>query len=610
MGKADTISLHTPARHPLDPQQLDARPKAVEKWLQQLPRANTGECARMYFKFLRELNRVEIADADRFRILELCREPGEFIYQALSKHYLGLAFPLPEKKQHIALLARELECEMAVGYKIIINNRLSGKAGKIDKHTFHLTLLRCCEHLGRVLLRSYLVYTPPPAAIWEELHGLYRYAEQQKLHLGELRAAGSNIEQHYLRSVLLHLTNPARLRQADIIKIHELLLEWTAKARLTPYGSTPAEGVVVVDLASATPPDLNAMPEGADNQWLRLLELTPMLQYISEHAGTYTRSFGAKDALQQLKLLAPHTLHQLLFTWSGGAKRHFTRSHTQGNVDLAIGLRAAHHFLLEAEQRREPVENATNRPFRPTDSGMFEIKSRFKSGAAVPHNIDIWNPSYTIAAHEADYNIDFDSQTIEGSLIDRGAEPDAHYEIHACVSVDESATGYRLVWIPWEGKKPPLNIQVGELVVIRGGDAKQNLPWSVGLIRWIKNTTREKVELGVEKLAPYAMAAGIRSKVKGKEAGDVQRALLLPRIKAIDQAETLLLPALIDASRTLKLYYHGKTVPIKLTAMVDSTGAIAQYEFEETHRDKVTARQDDNDNGQLEQEFDGVWKTL
>lgn len=584
----------------------------IEQWLDKLPRANTGECARLYFGLLRDLNRTEIPDHDRFKILEMCREPGEFIYQALIKHYHGLAFPLPAKKQQIAVLARELECELALGYKIIVEDRINGKSSKIDRHTFHLALHRCCEHLGNVLMRSYLVYVQIPPHSWQELNSLYRYAESHKLHLGELRDVGSSIDQIYKRIVLLHLANPYRLRQSDISKTHNLLQDWVKLADFIPVTKAAAqEGLYCVNLTHDLPPDYFLPDETKSYEEIRLLDTGKMIKHIHDNAGNYTHLSDSME-ISHHNSLSQHTLHQLLVTWSGGSKRHFTRSHHQNNVEVLIGLRAVHHFLIEGERTAAAKSQGAKDVFRPTESGIFEVRSKFKAGIAGPANIDVWNPSYTIAAHAEDYDIDFDSDTVAGSYRGRGAREDAgkQFETHVCASIDESATGYRLLWIPWEGKRPPLNVQVGELVAVRNKDAEGLNHWGIGIIRWLKNSANEKLEMGVEKLAPFGMAAGVRSKVKGKDTGDIQRAIILPQIKALKQPETLIVPALIDASRSLTLYHHGKNIPIKLSAIVDATGSVTQYEFLESSPGKVKARHDDKHSDEPAAEFDKIWNSL
>ena len=111
---------------------FDSRPSHIEQWINGLPRADIGEMARLVFNGLHELNRVKVADANRYQIAEMFREPVYYLARALKKHYIGLPFPLARKKQRVALLARELQAEMAISYKIIIESKLASLGTRLD----------------------------------------------------------------------------------------------------------------------------------------------------------------------------------------------------------------------------------------------------------------------------------------------------------------------------------------------------------------------------------------------------------------------------------------------------------------------------------------------
>lgn len=597
-----TLALSTPHRESPAEKGVDVRPKAFEKWINALPRANIGECSRLYFKQLRQLNRLEISDADRFKILEMFREPGGYISNALKKHYMGLAFPLSSKKIQIAMLNRELDREMALGYKIIVENRASGQSHSVDNKSFNLSLHRCFEYLGRVLVRSYQVYEHEPASIWSELHALYQYAEQYKLHLGLIPATGTSIDQLYKRSVLLSLACPHRLRQTDIEKVYKHLLRWSNGATLIPVSDEESQaGMYCVNLAGNEGPGFFVANSEQDASTMRLLDTSALVQTIQDKAmvfdGTITNS---KDT--RLENLPRHTLEQLMIIWSGLMKRHSTRTKKNANVQIVMGLRATHHFLMEKEHADHPDEN----PSASSPDPEFDVRSRFSTGVAGPSNIDLWNPVYTIAAHSESYDVDFDSD----SVFKKKSANDESYESHICASVNESAGGFRLVWIPWEGKRPSLNALVGELIGLREVDEETDSQWNIAVIRWLKINRDNKLELGVEKLAPFGMAVGVQAIVKARTAGDYQRALVLPELKGINQPETLITPSYFEAGKELKLHTHGKTTNVKLVKLQESTGAFSQYQFKEIYSAWKAEHSDDTDKDQADSEFDGIWNSL
>ena len=144
---------------------METRPKQIEKWIDSLPRANVGEMAKSVFKTLYNLNRTEIPDSNRFKILELFQDPAEFLTESLKKQYLGLSFPLTPKKQQVALLAREIQSEIAIGYKIIVENSLTGQNSRINNKLLIAAVYHALQYTGYILLRSYQIYVPVPSNI-------------------------------------------------------------------------------------------------------------------------------------------------------------------------------------------------------------------------------------------------------------------------------------------------------------------------------------------------------------------------------------------------------------------------------------------------------------
>ena len=222
---------------------VEIRPKEINKWINTLPRANVGETAKLVYKNLYQLNRTKISDSDRLKILTLFGEPINFLAEALKKHFLGLPFPLIAKKQQIALLAREIQAEMAVGYKIVAEGKLTGRrsslgSSRINNKTLTTTIYYAMRYLGIVLLRSYQIYVPVPDNIWKQINRLYIHAYQN----GFANVAIANNENKYItqpsienlfkQMLLLSLASPYRLRQGDIEKVDSFLQQWSPYAAL------------------------------------------------------------------------------------------------------------------------------------------------------------------------------------------------------------------------------------------------------------------------------------------------------------------------------------------------------------------------------------------
>ncbi|MDH5778845.1 MAG: molecular chaperone, partial [Gammaproteobacteria bacterium] len=68
------LALDLPAREKPDKSAFDIRPRKLEAWIGNLPRANLGETARQVYKAIKETNHLSFNHTDRAHFLELMRE--------------------------------------------------------------------------------------------------------------------------------------------------------------------------------------------------------------------------------------------------------------------------------------------------------------------------------------------------------------------------------------------------------------------------------------------------------------------------------------------------------------------------------------------------------
>lgn len=99
---------------------FDTRPVALERWFKQLPMGSVGESCREIFMALYEVNRTQVSPNQRLAFLERLAEPLVLVLPALQHHYFGQPFPLPEKAQQVARLAVDLQVELVIGYRLVL----------------------------------------------------------------------------------------------------------------------------------------------------------------------------------------------------------------------------------------------------------------------------------------------------------------------------------------------------------------------------------------------------------------------------------------------------------------------------------------------------------
>jgi len=485
----------------------EIQPKQIEKWIDTLPRADVGETAKLVYKNLYRLNRTQIPDANRFKILELFWEPTGFLDEALKKHFLGLPFPLPAKKQQVALLAREIQAEMAIGYKIVAEGKLTGRNSRLDNKILATTIYYAMHYLGNVLLKSFQIYVPTPNDIWKQINRLYLHANQHGFSQNAISSDKNkyithpSIENLFKKIALLSLASPYRLRQGDIEKVNSFLENWSSYAELNQVENSEQQiGMFSIDLGDDVAPGF-FIPSENTSTLIRILDTVDLISTIRDdikHYSSYVSSHGGNKN----KVLSKKALKLLLVTWSGIAKRNFTRSRKKTKVLVTFGLSSTHHIIYETmksaikndqEQKGKTSSkdtkkdvwanygktNATDKTeFSNLDlvEPVYEKKSNFSSapvfGVAQPKSLkqDVWNPLYnnnTIDYDDTIFNTSFNTSSLPGENNFTNETQSAGHETHICISINESPGGYRLTWQPTASRSTPINALVGELIGIR-----------------------------------------------------------------------------------------------------------------------------------------------
>lgn len=603
MTTPDTVTLHfhLPTRQHNDQVEFAMDRKKLQQWMQELPRANTGETARQFYLLLKHLNHAQLPDQHRLRILETVLQPCVTAQEGLKTLYAGEPFPLSPRKQSYAQLSRQIAVELLTGYRIIADDRVAGAASGIDRHQFHLVLHRCMELFGIVLLRGYLIYSDDPPGIWREIHGLYRYAEHTKLHLGELADTGSSIEEQYIRILLLEIASPHRQRQSDLEKIYQNLLTWSATAHLRPVG--PRDHVVghfTVDLDSGSPPEFRKRDPELKHpapHTLRIVDTREMIVHISKTARV-SNSHKVQISAKHRYMLAHDVLKQLLVIWNGQARRHFSRTPVHQHLQMAVGMTACHTLLTEEEKKTNRANRESSGPGQaaPDVGAVVSDRARFHTERIDAGKVDVWNPVYTIYSDSQDYTLDTADNNIAGWGPGSPMRGLPYYEI---VTGDVSAYGLRFSIKQDSEDTDAMHLKVGEICLTRNSADEREPPWTICVVRWIRNNQGADLEVGLQKLSPLGIPVGIRKTSHGKEVGDYHRALLLPEIRALQQRESIIFPAILDTKSPMRLFINGKTVGISLRSRIESTADFHHYEFEYSHSGKDRLPEDDILRGKL-----------
>ena len=100
----------------------DARPEFADasgcaKWLQTMPLINVGPAHVRLLDQLDELNAFKLAPAERLKILELMREPVNFVQKELAKKFASRPAPLAPQEREVLRNVQALWDALSTGYQ-------------------------------------------------------------------------------------------------------------------------------------------------------------------------------------------------------------------------------------------------------------------------------------------------------------------------------------------------------------------------------------------------------------------------------------------------------------------------------------------------------------
>lgn len=578
----------------------DSSPKAFKAWTRNLPMANVGESSRQLYHAIIELNQLFIAPLARFQLLELIRPKIRFVCNELSRHYLGHAVALPEKQRKIANLSQALQLHLANGYKLCVLELID--EGGVDKHrkSIAASCHRALSELGATIVRAHQLYCPSPARSWLECHRLFRFAQRNKLSditvvdetLTQRR--DSTVADAYKRTLLLGCARPNQLRQNELTQVYELFESWTDLATCSVDYDT--EALFTINMEQDKPPVYRSLmqeePSG-DGFGFDTRELSARLaEYLHEHVEQRNRQFQPRFPL-------PTGVSDTLLTHLSQAlgiltKRNFNRIASQGTLEICVGLTAAHYYIAGQKSFNQFIAG----------NELEEDENRFLSSAK--RKEDAWAGSFDAAPNEdrlysADTPINFRSSSgsVPVTSVDKN-RPAAH----RATLVNTSPGGY---CVAWDTNVPP-SMQAGEVLGVR---EQSNHPWSIAIVRWIRQVKNHGTQIGIELLAPSAAPCGVKLIQKVGNNSEYLRGLLLPEISVANQAATLITPRLpFQSGSRITLLHDGREDQGQLAKRVSATGSISQFELKLQRSEPLASPNASAGHSTSEDEFDSLWPSL
>ncbi|MGB5199319.1 MAG: hypothetical protein WBR56_05400 [Sedimenticolaceae bacterium] len=592
--------------------------KETEGWFNSLPMANVGETARQVFSTLVEFNRIEIPDLLRAKTVEKFRPPVEYITTNLQKYYVDVGLPLSSKGWKTASLARELQKELAISYKIIVERMISGDSADFDRRLLVIALHRALYYLGQTLLQNALVYSTWPEGIWREINFLYSYASQNSIHLIPVRPddgksrVSTTIEDIFKSLMLFASATPHRLRQSHARLLFNHLQDWSQFTTiLTKDDGGTSLGRFNVDLWTDSAPMHNSLRTPLPGKRMAVLDVRELLKRL--RSDFEEAPWDSRGSLQSgSPVLTRPLLRLLILAWSRPPDRRFVRTRLNFDLNVVAGLHAIHGNLQADDQA--PYSTTRTALFRLEESdppnGAPRRKVTWSSGSLENVSLTPLDKEFVNDSMFNDsYLTDDRGKNIGSSLKDFGeaATPPAKEEEavrHAVKTINESAGGY---CIRWQGDDLP-RVKIGELIGVESPTDRRR--YGLGVIRWMTQQADRTLDLGLEVVSTRCEAAEVR------EPGKQSLRNRIPAYKCLvindtdpssNATASLVMNALnLATGIDLLLSIGGTERLIRLTKVVEFSSAFARYHFEFVKSEEETPA----DGSRPEDEFSELWNSL
>jgi hypothetical protein len=289
--------------------------------------------------------------------------------------------------------------------------------------------------------------------------------------------------------------------------------------------------------------------------------------------------------LKPAEFLSETTLAHLAASRDNKPERRSTRVRKPMSVKVIRGVNSIHHALLGGQEE--------DRPIPAPEVLVEEPVSTLGMPLQLPESEELAHPS-----HPASW--------ADPERTQRGAAP---YE---CQTQDESVGGCRLSW----STRDLVGINIGELVSVSAQQADAGLRHRLGVVRWMRQDQGERLETGVQWLAPQVVPVWTES-VHGPETKrECLRALMLPERGLSGYSFTLITgPLSYRVGNEVTVRNGDSTKRLQLSALIEKTAAYAQFQAAPVERPRIPEVEREGGTQTLPEatdqyDFDTLWERL
>ena len=558
----DTLPLQTKP----EKSGFNLQANAVDQWFDTLPMANTQEVTKSIYKALHETNAYQASYKKRLYFLETIHEAVIALASNMKKLNLNRQLPLNNKHQRIAVLLYKLHNEISTGYKLVLRDLINCHVIFLcpSKHKLMtLVIERIIRHNSLSLMTGYQLYNAPHKGLWSDIHHLFLLAHKEKLQHQKVSDPSlqyvkeTTIKNAYMQILLVATADPYRIAQHHTFSIFQQLENWSALADLHQYIDSDAQSGLLIDLSQDTHPSFIALQDISNKDFAWTIDTSKLdYDHLIEH-------FNDSEILSTE--INVDLLKQLSLAWGIAPSRQYNRRPAKSELKVAIGLNNVHYVLngyaMPDWIQTDELEN-NNDDDKDNELMLSEISLSNNHFSSISIDStdkinDIWGEVFTIQTLSEDEEA---TESINSSAQSQQTSTDPHAREWGIVN--ESIGGYCLLWEHGDA----INAKVGEIIAISYEQEKKEGYWFVGTIRWMKCIGHDNIQIGVQIMAPNAMAVSI-AKYSDMQEGMKSRAIMLPAIPVLKQPKTLITTALGYESQDQVILNEYRLVNANITSI-------------------------------------------
>lgn len=477
---------------------------SCKQWLDGLPLTNVQQAQQVLTAQLTALCAMQLPALERLKILEVLKEPTQFVQSESAKRYAGKPLPLDPAQAAVWSNVITLWLEMGRNYQQCLRAYQEGDLN-IAPHAA-LVCMRCLRYLGQTMLDHYYAYHQAPATMWLTLHELYLFAEQHgfaRIRVEDCFAKqdpDSSCTEAYVQALLVHLANPFSMSVRQLSFVQRWLEKWSS---LVGLATQPLPASMIPSLAvdmdgSAGVMFADDIGTASNLRYLDLEQLSKTLRQTINllKQGQTPGQLGLGDDAKQPG--CENLLMLLYVQWCrAGTARREERQQIEEPASVCFGIPAIHL-------------NVSGRVFRQPG----ELTSREKQ------DLD----TYGYIAR------------VEGINSDNKATAESNLETWQITN--HSASGFMCMLRDPRGEG---RISHNQLLAVRRGDSKH---FRLGMVQWLRAEENNDLCCGVRLLPGVPQAVAVRpSNFNPAGSNRYERALLLPEVPTPPTPASLILPA-------------------------------------------------------------------